>query len=392
MNTIEDLTQDQIREINRVKILNYIKNKETITKQRISKSLKLSIPTVTSVINQLIEDGFVSEAGVAKSTGGRKPVVLQFEKNAKYSIGVNIMTDRIQVLLVNLAMEEIEDVNFTYNKALEFERVLEKLKSKIRVIMKKNKIDKNQVIGMGISLPGIVEEDALVLQNAPNLNIRDFDFNSLKKELDIPLFIENEANVAALAEVKLGNYKMARHVVYISITDGVGTGIVINHQIFKSINKKAGEFGHMRISNENKRCNCGRTGCWELYASKEALYCIIEAKTGKRIENIDDIVEESLSNMDNYKDALQEYMDNVLIGIENIILALNPEYVIIGGEMGKYEEALHKYIESTQNLKSSILEYEGTRIVFASLKDQGAKMGAALLPLETIFSAGKSVI
>lgn len=385
------LTQDHIREMNRVNILNYIKTQDSTTKQDIAKELNMSIPTVTSIINKLIDEGYVKQAGVAKSTGGRKPVILQFLKDAKFSIGVNIMPDQVQVLLVNLKMEILDELSFKYEKDWEFELAINKLEIVIKQLLRKHKIASEKVLGVGISAPGIVDEDELILENAPNLGVKDYNLSAFKNNIGLPLYMENEANVAALAEVKLGDLSPARNIVYVSITEGVGTGIVINSQIFKSANKKAGEFGHMRITGDKKRCRCGRTGCWEIYASKGALFNKIKEKTGITITRISEVVQE-FNNQKAIDEALQEYIDDVLIGVENIILGMNPEYIVLGGELGSYENIFNKYIQSSKSSKCSILEYEGTHIVFSSLKEQGAKVGAALLPLETIFSYKKSIL
>lgn len=391
IKVINVLSQDQIREMNRVNIINFIRNKDNTTKQEIAKELSLSIPTVTHIIKELIEDGFVVEAGVAKSTGGRKPMILEFEKQAKYSIGINMLPDRFEILLVNLKMEELDYKILPYYKETVIEKSMSLLLDSINEMIISNELSKKQILGVGISAPGIVDEDELILQNAPNLHVRDYDMKHFSENLGIKLYMENEANVAALAELRLGQLKQANSIVYISVTEGIGTGVVIDRKIFKGINKMAGEFGHMRISNENIQCNCGRTGCWEVYASKEALINAVSKKTREKINDLNEIFNLELSSTPEIEEVLQKYMDYLLVGIENIILGLNPEYVVIGGELGNYQDNLSEYIEKTKNSKSSILMYEGTKIIFSSLKSKGALLGAVLLPLETIFSYQGSI-
>lgn len=391
MNDIGVLSQDQIREVNRVNVLNYMKLKDNTTKQEIAKELGMSIPTVTSIINLLIDEAYVKEAGVARSTGGRKPVILEFIKDAKYSVGVNIMPDLVQILLVNLKMEKLDEINFKYQKNWDFTTALLEIEKYILELLSKHNMTNKKILGIGISMPGIVDENNLILQNAPNLCVKDYSLIEFQNKIGLPLYIENEANVAALAEVKLGSLKNARNIVYISITEGVGTGIVINRQIFKSTNKKAGEFGHMRVTKDDVKCKCGRNGCWEIYASKNALIDKVKQKTGLSVTDIKQVTEET-EHQNAMDEALQDYIDDVLVGVENIILALNPEYIVLGGELGASESTFNKYIQSSKNSKCSILEYEGTHIVFSGLKDQGSKLGSALLPLETVFSHVKSTI
>ncbi len=386
MTTLETLNQEQIKEMNRINVLQAVRQHKTTTKQDLAYQLRLSVPTITANINTLLEEGFVVEAGVAASTGGRKPVLLEFNKNARYSIGVNITRENVIIVLMNLDREIIEKCLFHIDDKQDFEVTVSVIGQNILALLHDHQISKKKVLGIGLSLPGLVNEDKLLLEHAPNLGITAYDFHWLQKELGIKVYIENEANIAAYGEVCLGQHKNMNNVVYVSITEGVGTGIIIQNQIYKSSNKKAGEFGHMRISDEPILCKCGRTGCWELFASKKGLFKYVFEETGYVIDALETLFQKVYLENVGVQKALQRYMEYVFIGIENIVLGLNPEYIIIGGELGKYKEALLPYINEKNQLKSSYMEYEGTRIIFSDLSDQGAVIGAALLPQQSIFT------
>ncbi|HYE81956.1 MAG TPA: ROK family transcriptional regulator [Clostridia bacterium] len=392
MIKLDSLGQDQIKAMNRANIIKIIKQNGEITKQDIAAALKLSIPTVTTNINQLMEEGLVEEAGVGDSTGGRKPVILRFVENARYSVGVNVSPDSVGILLINLNNTIIDEVSFVYEKEYSFLEVLDRLELEIENLLTRNHVDKKKVSGVGISLPGLVDEDRLILENAPNIKVRDFDFIEFQNRLQFKIFIENEANVAAYAEMEMGKTANMRNVVYVSITEGVGTGIIIEQHIYKSTKKKAGEFGHMRVSDETTPCNCGRTGCWELMASKKALLRYYHEFTGSRAASLEQVFSEESFNTPAVQEAVEKYIDCLFIGIENIILALNPEYVIIGGELGKYEKEMLELINRSNHMKSSFVEYEGTKVVFSALEDKGPLIGAALLPFEELFNFARSVL
>jgi predicted NBD/HSP70 family sugar kinase len=392
MSKIGTLSQEQIKEINRVNVINIIKKNNEITKNEIAHLLKLSIPTVTTNINALIEEGYVEEAGVAESTGGRKPIILKFNVNAKYSFGVNISPDRVSVVLMNLNSELLHNVCFMYRREYSFFDVLEMIENEIFRIIKEFRILKSNILGVGLSLPGLVDEDKLILENAPNIGVKDFDFTLFQERLGLKVFVENEANAAAYAETLESKHKNMNNVVYISITEGVGTGIIIDNHIYKSTNKKAGEFGHMRISEENIKCNCGRTGCWELFASKRALFKYYKEATGVRVSSLDNIFVSGNLDEPKVKIAINKYLDNLFIGIENIVLGLNPEYVVIGGELGKYKDEMLDFVNEKNKLKSAYMEYEGTRIIFSDLGDRGSLIGAGLLPFQEVFNYKKNVL
>lgn len=383
--SINTLNQEEIKKFNRVNVINSIKEHQEITKYQIAKLLKLSIPTVTTNINSLIEEGYVIEAGVANSSGGRKPVILKFNENAGYTFGVNITSEQVEIVLMNIGSKLLEQRQFTCFNEYSFNKVLEKIEEEIMLILEERQILKSLVLGVGFSLPGLVEENQLILYSAPNINVNNFDFKPFEQRIGLKVFIENEANVAAYAETVEGKHGNMSNVVYVSITEGVGTGIIINNCIYKSTHKKAGEFGHMRVSNDKMKCNCGRTGCWELFASKRALFRYFEEETGVKVTSLDRLFLHSQLSDIKVKRAINKYLDHLLIGIENIVLGLNPEYVIIGGELGKYSDKLTEFINEKNQLKNAYMVYENTRIIFSELKDQGALIGAALLPLQQVF-------
>lgn len=386
MANMKTLHQDHIREMNRSNIINTIREHKKITKHDIAKTLGLSIPTVTTVIQGLLKEGYVKEAGVAQSSGGRKPILLSFNENARYSIGVNITPTYIEIIVTNLFSRIIATDRFITKNFITFDDVLLQVEKRIDKTLTCHAINKDKVLGIGLSLPGLVDEENKMLLSAPNMHLHTYDFSSFESQIGLPIFLENEANVAAFAEVELGANKNLHNVVYISITDGIGVGIIIQQQIFKGATKKAGEFGHMKISNKKIKCQCGRTGCWEVFASKQALLRYYEEETGITLYTLDSFFTEENLAMPAVKKTLEVYFQQLFVGIENITLGLNPEYVMIGGDLGKYRDMLSSYIADTHNFKSDYIEIEGTKVVFSSLKDRGSLLGAALLPLQKEFS------
>ncbi len=392
MIKLETLTQDQIKEINRANILKLVKQRGELTKLELAEALKLSIPTVTANINQMLEEGLVETAGMGSSTGGRKPVMVRLVHDALYSVGVNIAPDRVELLLMDLHGDSLSRTAFPFEKDIRFSELLQRVEAEIGALLQGAGVPRQKVAGVGISLPGLVDEDRLILEYAPNIGVKDFDFTRFQERLGLKLYIENEANVAAYAEIETGKTAAMRNVVCVSITDGVGTGIIIDQHIYKSSRKKAGEFGHMRISGEAIQCNCGRTGCWELIASKKALLKYYSEATGCRAASLEEVFDETRLETPAVQEALEKYIDGLFIGIENIILGLNPEYVIIGGELGRYGKPLLDLMNRSNHMKSNFVEYEGSKVVFSELGDQGSLIGAALLPFEELFNGRRGII
>lgn len=380
----EKIDQKQIKVLNRANIMKAFREQGVVQKNDLVKMLGLSITTVTSNTNQLVEEGFIKTGGIAKSTGGRKPVVFQFEKNARVTIGVDISPHHVSMILTNLSSEILDDDRFDVEEK-NMDTILNEVAKRIRSLLKNKGFDKSKCVGVGLSLPGVVDEEKNILVNAPNLHVENYSFDAFEKTIDMPVYLENEANVAALAELVLGDAKLSDDVIYISITDGVGCGIITNHTVSKGFYKKAGEFGHMRISDKDILCSCGRKGCWELFASERALlnhYYEISQTNLPDLRTFFDMYSQGDSDV---KKALKIYFDYLTIGIENIILGLDPEKIIIGGEMAKYLLEIEPFINEYMKRNHSILESNNNKIILSKLAPNGAVIGGSLLPLKEMF-------
>ncbi|NTV90653.1 MAG: ROK family protein, partial [Clostridiales bacterium] len=347
-------------------------------------------------IQLMINEGLVETVGTAESMGGRKPVIVRLVRNARYSFGVNISLEKVEILLVNLVGEEIERQIFSYGTGDDFVEILEKLQEKIRQIISFQNIDTGRILGVGIALPGLVNDDLNLVEQAPNLGLRNFSLDGFQSRLGIRVHLENEANVAAYAEQLMGIANREKNIVYVSIAEGIGTGIIIQNYIYKSTEKKAGEFGHVRIMNDGLPCKCGRKDCWELYASKPALlkyYNEYRQDTGENGKTSLEALERDFANGGKAAvKAVEKYAEYLFMGIENILLSINPDEVIVGGELGTFTSEVIKTGIEKLGLNKKFIGYEDIKIHSSGFKNNGAVMGAALLPLEDIYNYQKNVI
>lgn len=381
----EKLSQKQIKEINKANILNAFREKKTLQKSELKKMLGISITTVTNYVNELIKEGYIKELGIAKSTGGRKPKILEFNEDSKYSIGVDISPHNVRFIITNLSSEIIDKGEFIVEKNQRFEDILDKLMKYINRLLKKNDINKNKCLGIGLSLPGIVDESNLILKNAPNLAAHNFDLKPFEEEIGLNVYIENEANSAVFAEMILGSAKEYQNAVYVSITDGVGCGIMIANKIYKSVFKKAGEFGHMRISDADITCSCGRKGCWELFASQRALIRFYNDISEDPIDTIEEFFEKYKESNQKCQPILEKYLGYLKIGLENVVLVLDPELIIIGGEAIDFILKEKKNALEYFTLESSLSDKNKNIIKFSDLGSDSSLLGASLIPLVKIF-------
>ena len=392
LNDKKIINQEVIKQSNKKKILNLIAQKREYTKQNISEKIGVSIPTVISNINELIQEGLVEEAGVAGSTGGRKPIIVRFLPNSKYSFGIEFTLSNVRIILVNLDGEIKFNYTFKVESFKNIDDIIDKIHEIIGSVLIEKRIDHKDILGIGFSLPGTVNEERLTLELAPNIGVKNVDFNTFSQMLEFPIYIENEANSAAFGEVSLGIAKKMRNLVYLSINEGIGAGVVIQDRIYKGKNKRAGEMGHMTIVPNGKPCNCGRRGCLEQYASKSSLMKEYNSKSLKPVNTL----KEFFSRVEQKENIaileLEKYIAFLAIGIQNIVLMLDPHYVILGGEMSDFSEYYLKALKEKVFVENSFYYDTSLKIFTSKLKKDSSILGAALLPMQNVFSINGEII
>ena len=381
------INQKTIRTANRRKILQLLIKQRELTLSEISREIRVSIPTVAKNINQLLEEGIAGDAGVSESTGGRKPMIVRFLPDAYYSIGVDFTLDYVRIILTNLdsvikADRILKDTDYT-----NIDGLMHAIRDEIKNILLAKEIPLERVLGLGISLPGITDERTKFLKIAPNLGIRNLDFTKYESLFEFPLFVENDANAAAMAELTLGIAKSMRNLVYVAVfSQGIGCGIVVEGHLYRGKNRQAGEISHMSVATHGRQCQCGRCDCWELYASTSALVRMYRERSRKEIYTL----EEFFSALKKYEpaaaEAFDEYLNYLARGIQNILLLQDPHYIIIGGQLSLFGEFILEPLRERVVVENYFYNTSNVEIMCSTLKQDASILGASLLPLEKIFS------
>ena len=226
---------------------------------------------------------------------------------------------------------------------------------------------------IGIGIPGLVNPKDGLIKNAPNLNLKNvYIKKELEKAINVPIFIDNDANCAALAEHKKGAGKQLVNSVTITLGTGIGGGIIINNQIFRGSFFDAGEFGHMIIELGGRACGCGKFGHWEAYSSASALEKACKMPVKKLFDGLRQgaYLEQSF---------VQEYFSSLCAGLANIIYILSPDAIIIGGGLSNAGDILLDLINA--EIKNHIFGELNTQIRLAKLGNDAGIIGASMLGL-----------
>ncbi len=312
-----------------------------------------------------------------------------------YRIGVDLGGTNIAVGVVDENLKIIGRGKLKTNIPRPAENIFDDIAKAVNLAVKDAGIKIDEVSSVGVGTPGSVNKATGYIEFANNL-----DFNKvpakdmLEERINKPVFIDNDANCAALGEAVAGVGQGVSSFVAVTLGTGVGSGIVINGKIVGGVNFAAGEMGHMVIAVDGEQCNCGRRGCWERYASANAL--IAQTRDAMRHnqdslmwqlvkENIDEVsgrtaFEAMRQGDDTAKEVVSHYIYYVATGIINIINALQPEIICVGGGVGhEGENLLDPIRKHVERERYSIYATKQTKICAAVLGNDAGIIGAALL-------------
>ena len=297
-------------------------------------------------------------------------------------IGVDVGGSHIGLGLVNKDGELVLKAEKDYDKIQEdmSNIVWETIIELINKIIDNNDVKKEEIESIGIAFPGTVSETTVI--KAENLGIDDFEVvKKLKKHFDVPIHLENDAKCAAIAEKEFGSLKNYEDAIFLIIGTGVGGAVYLNGKLLRPKRYSGFEVGHTVINKDGIKCSCGRRGCFEVYSSMRRL----KEKISKEfnLNTIDGIkIREFMEeNKDNKKlnEILDEYTQNLEIGIANLINIFEPQAISIGGSFGHYDMLL-KRLQDKINEKTELYNKEQIpKIVIAELKNDAGMIGAAMI-------------
>ncbi|XBP68107.1 xylose repressor [Bacillus velezensis] len=315
-----------VKKVNQKLLLNEILKNAPISRAKLSEMTGLNKSTVSSQVNTLMKENLVFEIGQGQSSGGRRPVMLVFNRKAGYSVGIDVGVDYINGILTDLEgtivldqHHHLECGSSEITKDILIEMILHFIANMPQ--------SPYGLIGIGICVPGLIDKNQKIVF-APNSNWRDIDLKSfIQEKFNVPVFIENEANAGAYGEKVFGAAKNHDNMIYASIGTGIGIGVIINNDLYRGVGGFSGEMGHMTIDFNGPKCSCGNRGCWELYASEKAL--LTSLQTIEKKVSTQDIIDLAHLNDIETLHALQNFGFYLGIGLTNILNTFNPQAIIL---------------------------------------------------------------
>ena len=386
LKTVQAAHLHTIRNINRQIVLNYVREKEPVSRATIAREMSLQRSTVSEIVEALTAEGLVGEIGEAGSTGGRRPTLLRLRTSGAMAIGVNITPTNTVVATSDLAGRLVERQEFLTDP--DPQRMLGQIIETI------HQFSDNTIEGVGVSIPGLVDPAAGRVIFVPYFRWRDLPLaDTIAKRTGLRVTIDNDANAVALAELWFGRPEVsaARDFILVMVAEGIGTGIIFDGQVYRGECGAAGEFGHMIVgSNAPVACSCENDDCWEAFASERAAtarYVKLnpEMAAGKAVD-FEMLIDRALAGEAEATAALTETARYLSIGISNLVVGFSPEAVVVNGAITRawplIEKALNEKVE-----RSVRRGLPSARILPSALSGDPTLMGAFSLVLTSKFAA-----
>ncbi|MFA1771407.1 ROK family protein [Rufibacter glacialis] len=349
---------------------------------------------MTKVLNELIAEGAVVENGYAHSTGGRRPQMYSLKKDLMFvvSVAMDQLVTRIALLdMHNTLVGEVEQIDLPLT---DNPNALPQLADYIDSFITQTGVDKDSVVGIGIGMPGFVD-----VEKGVNHSFLKTSQGSIVSHIEavvgLPVLIDNDSSLVALAEQKFGVAVKKKNVMVLSLGWGIGLGMILNGELFRGDNGFAGEFSHIPLFTNNKICSCGKSGCLETEASllvvvekatqgiKEGKVTILQNLPTDSVEEASNIIMEAAQRGDRFAiELFYEIAYNIGRGIAILIHLLNPKLIVLSGRGSQAGRLWLAPIQQAINEHCIPNISENVEVKVSSLGHQAEVIGAAALVME----------
>lgn len=363
-------TNMEVKKSNRNQIFRYLCKNDNISNPEIAYALKISVPTVTQNTKELMERGLVNEVGELESTGGRRAKGLSVVKKARLAVGLDITKNHISLLITNLVGEilKYERINISYQAGEEYYRWIN---SRLNQFLEESEIDRECLLGIGISFPGIVNLEQRKITYSHILGVKQLSFDEVSKYFDYPCYFLNDANAGAFAEG--GQAEEKERFFYLSLSNSVGGAIYSEKKLIQGKEFRCGEVGHMTLVPGGRTCYCGKKGCMDAYCSAKILSNYSDGKLEEFFEKLEQ------GDAENQK-LWEDYITYLAIAINNIHMVLDCD-IVLGGYVGSFTQS---YITDIWRKVCEINTFEEPMpfIRAGEYKMETSALGAALKVME----------
>lgn len=338
-------TRGTSREINRQIALTLIRAHQPVSRADLARLMETNRANVTLLINQLLQEGLVREgAQGTQKVRGRKPTFLYINSTKSVAVAVDIRASRTFLMITDSIGKQVGDI-LSFPTKFDPEDFVKDLGVNVRKALLEI-AGTTECDGIGIVIPGMLDRKTGVVLHAPTLRWRNVNLSDpLRREFgETSIHLENSGKACALSQIwsTRGDGLALNDIAYVSISDGVGVGVVMNGELVRGKHNTAGEFGHVPLSIDGPQCSCGANGCWEAYISNPATLSRyfgreITSRQPQTLEvaefTIEDLITRARDNDSKALAALHSTARYLGLGLASIINSVDPTQIYIGGEI-----------------------------------------------------------
>jgi N-acetylglucosamine repressor len=364
----------------------------------LSKIIKMSTPTVTRAVDDLLSENLILDEGIGTSSGGRRPNLFGINPVSRYVMGIDISRYFVRMGIFDLRNQPVASIR-VMNEGLETKTdILKYIQEEVIKYIGDSKIPEENILGIGVALPGLIDIRTGISYSY--LHSDDKPASALFEEyLNHTVYIEHDTRSMALGELAFGQAKGKQNVLCLNIGSGICISMILNGQLYRGNSGFAGEFGHIQVEADGQLCYCGKIGCLETLASgttmiRKAKKEIAEGATSSISNLVDhnltkitsDIILSAAQNGDQFAiGLLSEIGEHLGKGIAVLIHLFNPELIIIGGELSKAGNYITDPIQQNLNKYTIAKIRKDTHISISELGENAGIMGTVALVMDKIF-------
>lgn len=379
-------------------LINRLYKEGQLSIHELGQAVKLSVPTIAKAVDELIEQQLVIKSGLGSSSGGRRPGLYSINPSSRYVMAIDLERSFIRMGLFDCANNPASQI-YEFNEGLDtLPEVFIFINKKVDELLESKKISKNKILGIGVSLPGLIDihtglSYTYLIDKKPVAE-------SLTELTGITTYVEHDTKLMAWGEQAFGLAKGLNNVLCLNIGSGIGLSMILNGAIYKGHSGYSGEFGHIQIDNNGDLCHCGKHGCIETKAAGKSLInkaiqqissgqqsLLKESSENNHSKLTTSLIIEAAKEGDILSMELIDQAGEALgRGIAVLIHIFNPELIIIGGELSKANDLLINPIEKNIDVHTIERIRKDTKIVISNLGDNARIMGSLALVMNKIFS------
>lgn len=342
-------------------------SREFCSRQTLAEQCGVSMPTLYQNLKELMDEGLICESGEEQSTGGRKARGLDIAADARFSVGVSVNENTLRLVAANLRLKELAYRMIPFDVRACLNGSAPKIDAHLEDFLNDFSLDRSRLLGVSVTLPGLVTEDRRTLFRAPTLGLNEHHVEEFLGDIPYPVYVDNDGSASGHAElfVRRASWNMA----YLSLEEGVGGAVLIGGSPYAGDHNRSGEFGHICVEPGGLRCSCGKLGCLEPYCSTKRF----ESSLGVTTEQF---FQGAAEHRPEYEALLYDMLRHLAVAINSIRLTLDCD-VILGGFVSEYLvpylPVLRQYV-----LAGNPFEENADFVQFSMLRRHITPLGAAL--------------